>query len=95
VATVAQAASPYTVTTANYLVLGSSSASADLVLNLPASSGSDNVYCAKKMDSNAHNVGVKPAGSDTIDGVNSQDNIAIQYQENCYVDGSSGAWSKI
>jgi len=62
---------------------------------LPASSGSFRVVYVWKKDGNAHNVRVKPAGTDTIDGVNANDTIATQYSYVGYWDYGSGTWKKL
>jgi hypothetical protein len=91
---VAVSTTPYNVGASDQFIGASASAGSDTVINLPAATGSGRVIIVKKMDSNAHNIDVTPNGTDTIDGLNAADVIAVQYASVNYVDYGAGAWAK-
>jgi hypothetical protein len=85
----------YSVLSTDVVIGANASSSADCLIDLPASTGSDRVIYVWKVDSNAHNIGTTPSGADTIDGVNAVDNIATQYAFVGYWDYASGKWKKL
>jgi hypothetical protein len=88
--------SGYTVLSTDQYIRASAGAGADCTLNLPAASGNvGRLIYVKREDSNAHNVLVHPNGTDTIDGLNSNYTVSIQYEEFGFVVGATGAWDVI
>jgi hypothetical protein len=64
------------------------------VVNLPLSTGTQNVYYIKKTDATAYSIAITPNGTDTIDGANAADSITIRYASNSYIDYTTGTWLK-
>ena len=93
VATTAKSAT-FTATAAQYFFPITTGSSADVVANLPASSGSGQVYIFKKVDAGTNHVVITPAGSDKIDGA-STSTITAQYGTRAVIDGAAGYWSII
>jgi hypothetical protein len=91
VVTVSAALSPYTVGNTDEFIAASAGAAAATVIDLPAATASGRAIVIKKMDANAFNITVTPAGTDTIDG-NAVVNIAIQNDALRLVDLAAGAW---
>lgn len=83
----------YTILTTDVYIRASALSGGDCTLNLPAASGNiGRSIVVKREDANAHNVLVHPNGSDTIDGVNSNYTMGIQYEEYAFTVGATGAW---
>lgn len=96
--TIVNGQSPYTVVTTDEFIAASAGAGADTVVDLPAAVGSiqgtSRALIIIKMDANAHNVAVTPAGADTINGVAAAVNLASQYDVVRLVDAAAGMWVK-
>jgi hypothetical protein len=83
----------YTILGTDVYIRAQATSGSDCTLNLPAASGNiGRSIVVKRTDANAHNVLLHPNGTDTIDGVNSNFTISIQYEEFAVVVGASGAW---
>lgn len=87
-------ASPYTVQPTDTFIAASAGAAADTIVNLPAAIGTGRVIVVKKVDANAHNIVVTPAGTDKIDGVAGPDTITVQWAAVSYLDYLQGQWGK-
>lgn len=101
VLTVASTQSPFSVPVMpNTFVAASAGASADTVINLPPTTGSQDIVTVKRIDNNyPHNIVVTPAGSDTVDGLTPsssppmyQGTLAVQYQSITVLDYKMGQW---
>ena len=93
---VPQASCPYTLLSTDVLVLvGSTTLTANCVVNFPAATGSTRVVLIKKQDTGAFSVAATPHTTDTFDGVNAAVNISIQYEELGFVDFASGKWAEL
>lgn len=88
------ASSPFTIPGAVPVTfLGASSGSgADFIANLPAAVGSGDKITVQKSDSNAHNIVLTAAGSDTINGSATYD-LTTQYQTVEIIDTAAGFWT--
>lgn len=93
---VPQASCPYTVLSTDVLLLvGSTTLTANCVVNFPAATGTTRVILVKKQDTGAFSVAATPHTTDTFDGVNAAVNISIQYEELGFVDFASGKWAEL
>jgi len=93
---VPQASCPYTVLSTDVLLLvGTTTLTANCVVNFPAATGTNRVIMVKKMDTGAFSVAATPSGTNTFDGVNAAVNVAIQYEELGFVDYVSGKWAEL
>lgn len=90
---VANSASPYSVGTTDVILAVSAGASSATVIDLPAATTIGRALVVKKVDANAQNVAVTPAGSDSIDGTAAVYNISTQYAVVSLVVTVSGQWS--
>lgn len=86
------ATTPYAVAASDGFVGGSATIGADQVVTLPAATGTGRLLYVKKMDANAHNVVLTPAGADTIDGAATY-LLTTQYQAVAVLDSASAVWS--
>lgn len=87
---ITNAASPYTlVSEAGYLRCDATSG--NITVNLPASIGLGRLVTIKKIDSSANTVTITRAGSDTIDGANTEV-LTTQYDSVQMIDAVAGKW---
>jgi hypothetical protein len=80
--------------TSHLFFAAAASAGHPYLAQLPAATGSGKWLVVVKIDANAHDVVVIPNGTDTINGVNSADNLVNQWDVGRYTDAASGAWIK-
>ncbi len=85
--------SPYTVQPDDYFMLALAGTGADTLILLPAASGSGRPLDVKKIDPNPYNIGVIPAGADTVDDSSGPFNILTRYASFTLVDYSPGKWA--
>lgn len=94
---VPNALSPYPVVADDVLLWAAATAGADTEVDLPAAAGPDangnsRVVWVGKSDNNAKNINVKPSGTNTINGVNSNWVLGTQFDLVMLVDVAVGAW---
>src|SRR5215475_175029 len=90
---VAQGQSPYPVGSNDTFIGASASATLATEVDLPQAVGSGRMLIIAKMDSNAHNVNVKPNGSDTINGGGTV-GLTTQYDVVRLIDAATAIWIK-
>jgi len=84
--------SPYTVAAEDDVIIASAGTGADTTVKLPAASGSGRPLDVKKVDANPYNIGLAPAGSDTIDDAAGPFNILVRYASYTVIDYAPGKW---
>jgi hypothetical protein len=85
--------SPYTVEPDDEVIVASAGASADTIVILPPATGSGRPLDVKKVDANPYNIGVTPAGTDSVDDGAGPFNILARYASYTLVDYSTGKWA--
>lgn len=85
--------SPYTVESGDDVIIASAGTGADTIVKLPTAVGSGRLVDLKKADANPYNIGVTPAGSDTIDDAAGAFNILVQYGSYTLIDYTNGKWA--
>jgi hypothetical protein len=85
--------SPYTVGPQDEVIIASAGISADTIVVLPPATGSGRPLDFKKIDANPYNIGITPAGSDSVDDGAGAFNILPRYASYTLVDYSAGKWA--
>jgi hypothetical protein len=85
--------SPYTVAPADEFIVASAGTGADTIVLLPQATGSGRPLDVKKVDANPYNIGVTPAGTDSVDDGAGPFNILTRYASYTLVDYSMGKWA--
>ena len=85
--------SPYTVEPEDEVLVAFAGTAADTIVLLPPATGSGRPLDIKKVDANPYNIGVTPAGADTVDDGSGPFNILARYASYTLVDYSSGKWA--
>jgi hypothetical protein len=84
--------SPYAVAPEDDVIIASAGTDADTMVLLPAASGSARLLDVKKADANPYNVGLDPAGTDSIDDAAGPFNILVRYASYTIIDYAAGKW---
>lgn len=91
--TVSDGTTPYTVLAADTFLAGNGS-SGNVTANLPAALGDGKLYIFKNASA-TRTFTIHPSGTNTIEGVNADITLSLQYQTLAIVSTASGAWVEI